>query len=45
MYEQGAIQHNMFSVYYNSKGGSKIQFGGYNLQKYATGQIDWFPID
>jgi hypothetical protein len=44
LYKQGAIKNNMFSMFIDQKGTSKIQYGGYDLQKYAQGPIHWFNI-
>jgi hypothetical protein len=35
LFEQGAIDKNMFSVFITDDGTSKMQMGGYDLDKYA----------
>lgn len=44
LYKQGAIKKNMFSIFIDQDGTSKIQYGGYDLKKYAQGPIHWFDI-
>jgi len=36
LFKQGAIKHNMFAMYIDSDGTSKIQIGGYDTNKYAS---------
>ena len=44
LYKQGAIKKNMFSMFVNPVGDSKIQIGGYDLKKYAQSDIHWNKI-
>jgi hypothetical protein len=44
LYEQGAIKKNMFSMFIDPNGHSKIQIGGYDLNKYAKGPLHWYKI-
>jgi hypothetical protein len=44
LYKQGAIKKNMFSIFIDQNGSSKIQIGGYDLKKYANGDIKWYNI-
>ena len=44
LYKQGAIKNNMFSMFIDQTSVSKIQYGGYDLKKYASGPISWFHI-
>ena len=44
LYKQGAIKNNMFSMFIDQNDVSKIQLGGYDLKKYACGDIHWYPI-
>jgi len=44
LYEQGAIKKNMFSMFIDPNNVSKIQIGGYDLNKYAKGPIKWYKI-
>ena len=44
LYRQKAIKRNMFSMFISQDGTSKIQIGGYDLNKYAKGPLRWYPI-
>lgn len=44
LFKQGAIKKNMFSMFIDQNGQSKIQIGGYDLKKYASSDIKWYPI-
>lgn len=44
LYEKGAIKNNMFSLFIDQTSISKIQIGGYDLKKYASGPINWYKI-
>jgi hypothetical protein len=44
LFEGGAIKENMFSMYIDQADVSKIQYGGYDLKKYAQEPITWFDI-
>jgi len=53
LYQSGIIKHKMFSVYFTNfyisekAAGSKLMFGGYNLNKYAKNPADgikWSPL-
>jgi hypothetical protein len=44
LFEQKAIQHNMFSVFITDDGTSKMQIGGYDLEKYAQSPLKWYKI-
>ena len=45
LYEAKAIKRNMFSMFISRDGSSKIQIGGYNLDKYAKSPLRWYPIE
>jgi len=45
LFEQKAIKRNMFSMFISRDGSSKIQIGGYNLNKYAKSPLKWYPIE
>jgi len=34
----------MFSMFIDQNDVSKIQLGGYDLKKYASGDMHWYPI-
>lgn len=44
LYEKGAIKNNMFSLFIDQTNVSKIQIGGYDLKKYASGPLKWYKI-
>jgi len=44
LFEQGAIKHNMFAMFIDQKGESRIQIGGFDLKKYASGAIKWYDL-
>lgn len=44
LYKQGAIKQNLFSMFIDSQGQSKIQIGGYDLSKYAQGPMKFYKI-
>ena len=45
LYKQGAIKKNMFSMFIDHLNGvSKIQMGGYDTKKYASGPLNWYSI-
>lgn len=44
LYQKGAIKNNMFSMFIDQVNGSKIQIGGYDLKKYASGDLKWYDI-
>merc|ERR1711935_297828 len=44
LYEKGAIKNNMFSMFIDQTNVSKIQIGGYDLKKYASGKLNWYKI-
>ena len=45
LYAQGAIQNNLFSMFVDEDDGeSKVQIGGYDLKKYATGPLQWHDV-
>jgi len=44
LYKQGAIKQNLFSMYIEQGGASKIQIGGYDDDKYAIEKIKWYPL-
>lgn len=46
LYEQGAIKKNMFSMFIDNldETNSKIQIGGYDLNKYASSDITWHKL-
>jgi len=45
LYEQGAIKQNLFAMFIDNEGGSKIQMGGYNTEKYASGDMHFHKIN
>lgn len=47
LYKQGAIKNNMYSMYIDQNGQSKIQIGGYSLEKYALAdeKLKWYDIN
>lgn len=44
LYKQGAIKNNLFSMYIDSEGQSKITLGGYDEAKYASGPMKFYKI-
>lgn len=44
LYRKGAIKSNVFAMFIDQNGQSKIQIGGYNVQKYAQGPLNWHPL-
>jgi len=44
LYEQGAIKKNMFSMFIDQTDVSMMQIGGYNLDKYAKGPLNWVDL-
>ena len=44
LYKKGAIDENMFSMFIDQVNGSKMQIGGYDLEKYASGPINWYNM-
>jgi len=44
LYNDGAIKKNMFAIFIDQNGESKIQIGGYDLSKYAIGGIKWYDL-
>lgn len=44
LFEQGAIKNNMFSMFIDQNDISKITLGGYDLDKYASGSLNWYDI-
>ena len=41
LYEQGAIKNNIFSIFIDNNGHSKIHMGGYDVNKYARAPINF----
>ena len=44
LYKQGAIKKNLFSMYIDSEGQSKITLGGYDTNKFALGDMKFYKI-
>ena len=44
LYHSSAIKKNMFAMFIDPNGQSKIQMGGYDLNKYARGPIHWHDL-
>lgn len=44
LYEQGAIRNNMFALYIDNEKHSKIHMGGYDLDRYAIGPLNWHKL-
>jgi len=46
LYKAGAIKKNLFAMYIDPNGSSKMQVGGYNLKKYANpgAELKCYPI-
>lgn len=44
LYKEGAIKHNIFSMYIDQNATSKIQIGGYDEEKYAIEPVKWYPL-
>ena len=45
MYEQGAIKNNMFAIFIDNEEHSKIHLGGYDLERYARGPINFHKLN
>lgn len=44
LYRKGAIKQNVFAMFIDANGQSKIQIGGYDTKKYARGPLHWHPL-
>lgn len=44
LYHRMAIKKNMFAMFMDPNGQSKIQIGGYDLKKYSRGPMNWHPL-
>ena len=45
LYEQGAIKNNMFAIFIDNEEHSKIHLGGYDLERYARGPINFHSLN
>lgn len=44
LFRQHAIRQNMFAMFIDPNGQSKIHMGGYDLNKFAKGRLNWHDL-
>jgi len=44
LFHRKAINQNMFAMFINPNGQSKIQMGGHDLKSYARGKLNWHSL-